>query len=453
MKYYHLLSILFLLTGCDSDFLEKKPNKALLVPQTLGDFQALLDNHSFMNIAPNLPLISSDDVYITEQGLQSLSVQERNSYFWSKDIYENSVVGDWNIPYRTILYTNIVLEGLGKLADSEQKKEIEGSALFFRAWSHANLVQQFAPPYDPAKADLLPGIPVKLESDVNLLSFRASLANTYGKIISDLKTATVLLADRAISPTRPTKNAAYALLARVYLIMHDYENAEHYASMALKVNDELLDYNLLSANLSLQNRPFPALYTVGNSEVIFYVAMASSAFLNATTTAADTSLFNLYDSLDLRRELFYVRRPNGTINFKGSYSGQTPVTNFSGLANDEVYLIAAECQARRNALNEAEVTMSRLLEKRWKKGVFNNITFTDRVTALHVILQERRKQLAFRGTRWADLRRLNQDPVFSKALVRNVNGDIVELIANDVKYTFPIPEIEVRLNGMEQNPR
>jgi starch-binding outer membrane protein, SusD/RagB family len=70
-----------------------------------------------------------------------------------------------------------------------------------------------------------------------------------------------------------------------------------------------------------------------------------------------------------------------------------------------------------------------------------------------VILQERRKELPFTAdVRWEDLRRLNKDPNFQKTIVRVLNGTTYTLPPNDPKYVLPIPENEVQLSGLQQNP-
>jgi hypothetical protein len=69
------------------------------------------------------------------------------------------------------------------------------------------------------------------------------------------------------------------------------------------------------------------------------------------------------------------------------------------------------------------------------------------------VLTERRKELVGRGLRWFDLRRLNLDPRFQKSLSRTIAGQTYELAPQSKKYTFPIPDQEVKTYGWVQNVR
>ena len=166
-------SLILLFVGCEKDFLEKKPNKALLVPTTLIDFQALLDNSIVFNVSPALNIIAGDEYTVTNNGT-GLNALQRNAYYWADDIYEATpVVTDWDTPYRQIFYANIILDGLKKLdrnTDPMQYDNIKGSALFARSFAFYNLAQLFAQPYNPATASTIPGLPMPLTSDVNLRS-------------------------------------------------------------------------------------------------------------------------------------------------------------------------------------------------------------------------------------------------------------------------------------------
>ncbi|UZJ65622.1 RagB/SusD family nutrient uptake outer membrane protein [Sphingobacterium sp. KU25419] len=72
---------------------------------------------------------------------------------------------------------------------------------------------------------------------------------------------------------------------------------------------------------------------------------------------------------------------------------------------------------------------------------------------LSSIILERRKELFFRGTRWADLRRLNKENHFAVDLVRIVDGKRHILKPNTSRYLWPIPNNVVELSDVFQNPR
>jgi hypothetical protein len=124
-----------------------------------------------------------------------------------------------------------------------------------------------------------------------------------------------------------------------------------------------------------------------------------------------------------------------------------------------MYLIRAECLARGGDKTAAMNDLNTLLRARWAKdpitgaSLYVDQTAIDADNALRIILNERRKELVLRATRWIDLRRLNQDPRFAITLTRNIAGQIYTLPPNDKKYVYPIPDNEIRLSGLQQNPR
>ena len=129
-----------------------------------------------------------------------------------------------------------------------------------------------------------------------------------------------------------------------------------------------------------------------------------------------------------------------------------PICRFSGLATDELFLIKAECLARAGNASGALSTLNDLLRARYAQGTFVDLHADDPQQALRLVLQERRKELVFRGIRWSDLRRLNKEGA-GIVLTRLLNGKTYTLPANSNKYTLPIPPDEIALNGIEQNPR
>ncbi len=443
------------LVSCEKDFLNERPAKGLLVPSTLSDFQALLDNQGVMNSAPNLGVISSDDFYSTDNGIQSATTINRNIYLWADDLYEGAYVADWSMPYQQVFYANVVLDGLMKMNESLKEtsewRQIKGSALFFRGFAMANLVQQFAAPYVPATAEQTDGLPVRLNPDVNERPGRGSLKNTYDQIIHDLTDAAKLLPEESTYKSRPGKSAALALLARVSLSMGNYQQAEIFASSCLKLNNQLLDYNSLNLNITNAANSFPQALQNTNGEILFYSALISNSFFFSTLTRVDSVLFQSYHPDDLRRSALFVERSKGIINLKGNYTGS--LAYFGGLALDEVYLTRAECYARTGKIDDALKDLNNLLLKRWKRGTFVPFTTSDQDMAIKLILTERRKEMIGRGLRWNDLRRLNLESRFAVTLNRLISGKTYTLLPNSNRYTLPLPDAEINGSEIQQNPR
>ena len=147
--------------------------------------------------------------------------------------------------------------------------------------------------------------------------------------------------------------------------------------------------------------------------------------------------------------VFFVRNANGTYNGKRRYTlGSFP---FTGIATPEIYLIKAECMARRSLVAESMIWLDRLLSTRYRTGTYTPKSALNAEDALGKVLVERRKELVLRGLRWYDLRRFNTEGR-GITISRVLNGNTYTLPPGDPRYTFPIPLAEVN-NGLTQNQR
>ncbi len=444
--------VAFLNISCKKGFLDAKPSKSLLVPTTLADFDALLDNTTIFNFSCGLNEITSDDFYTTDDGwLGWYLITEKNAYIYADDTYQGiSIVSDWDTPYQQVFYSNVVLDGLNKLrpgnVSQSDYNRVKGEALFQRAFAFYNLSQLFCLPYNKstAKSDL--GIPLRLNSDVNIKSMRATIEETYTQIINDIKLAQTLLPVNSSYKTRPNKRASDGLLARIYLSMQDYRNAETSANNALSVNNYLLDFNALDP---ASYNPFPQILPNNSNEVVFYSALLNYSFTSSPLSYVDPDLYRDYDDNDLRKSLFYVDNGSGLYNFKGSYGDGGYF--FCGIANDELLLTKAEAGLRNGHADNALSDLNTLLLKRYKTGSFTNITTKEPNALLHIILKERRKELVGRGIRWSDLRRLNSDLAYAVTIYHTVQNITHTLAPMGKKYVFRIPDYEIKRSGIQQN--
>ena len=429
-------------------FLDEKPQLSAATPDKEEDLRALLDFESQINLYyPGLIELGTDDYYLNNDTYNNMLASFQEAYRWDKEMITTDVAY-WRACYNTIMIANIVLEGVERLK-AIKNKDIEGEALFVRGLAHFYAAQLYCPLYDKA-ADSRFGLPIRLTSDFNVPVTRATVHETYKQIIDDIKGAIPYLSDQAAEINRPGKRAAYAALARIYLSIGDYEQARYYANECLRLNADLMDFNTIDAKL---NYPI----TSKNVEMIYYGSTISgSAALNSSRARIPMAVYNLFDANDLRK-LIYFRSVNATeYAFKGYYSGRS-ATYFAGFANDELFLIRAECNARLGATEAALADINKLLEHRIRKGSFTELKLSDLKDLLLFILNERRKEMLFRGVRWSDLKRLNLEPKHAVNLVREVitNGETkrYELPANDARYLYPIPDEVINQSNIEQNPR
>jgi starch-binding outer membrane protein, SusD/RagB family len=340
-----------------------------------------------------------------------------------------------------------------------QYNNIKGSALFFRAYMFYLLSGEYSKPFvgQSASSDL--GIVLRLSSDPGQKVTRSTVQQTYNQMIKDIQTAIPLLSiTSSVSyQTRPTRPAAYALLAKIYLAMSDYKNALTASSNSLNEYSTLLDFNSTQVVPGGLTTTFPN-YSA-NPELVFWAYGGADGrqvlgpFYNNKYTTVNIDLYNSYDDNDLRKTVFYSRKSTGGFYFSSNYVNQK-FYDFAGIATNEVLLIHAECAARVGDANAALTDLNALLIKRYKTGTFTPLTINDPQALITKILLERRKELPFTGiVRWEDLRRLNQDPKYAVTLTRVYQGQTYTLKPNDQRYVLPIPDAEIQLTGIQQNPR
>ena len=460
---YILMSVM--LFSCGKKYLDLQQEKNLRVPKTLEDFQKLLNQVAIFNesSAVSFANVGADDYYIPAAQYNTVAgavppVSQRNAYIWADDIYIGKETElDWNKGYATLYQDNLVLEFTENHPRSSENADawdkLKGTALFVRANVLFNLAQVYVPVYSKENAQLPLGLPLRKDPDPTVKVPRSSVEETYQEILNSLSQAESLLKDQAETVFDPSKAAVYALESRVYMQMGDYTKAELAADRCLALNDELLDYNSLA--LTNTNKVSFGLNGAGNPEVIY---MATSFFTQLFNWYhADTTLLKSYDSGDIRYGAYYYN-PDSTVSianvtFKGSYKGSTLTTYFCGLATDEVLLNRAESRARNNKLSGALEDLNYLRKHRYTQEAYEPLESSDQDEVMSWILSERRKELVMRGTRWADLRRLNKESKYATTLVRDLENEHYELKPESDKWVWPLPIEAISNGGYTQNPR
>ncbi|MFB6453788.1 RagB/SusD family nutrient uptake outer membrane protein [Chitinophaga sp. Hz27] len=452
---YKILSPLLIITvfsvSCNK-YLEKKPDASLVVPSNLTDLQGILDDAGVMNttVTPSYGETSSDDYFLPSSTFKALTAGNQKYYTWQQ--FDYTFGNDWSKCYLPIYNANVCLEAIQKIPKTgfnvSQWENIKGAALFYRAYYFLWLSWTYAKAYDEKSAASDLGIVLRLGTDFNVASFRESVLKTYDRIIEDAKEAVTLLPDNSNHPFRPSKTAAYGLLARTYLSMGRYNEAGAYADSVLQLKATLMDYNDdadINGNVGV-GLPFKRF----NKEILFYTEMNTSFSVHVPARGrVDTTLYSSFAEDDLRRIAFF-KIAGGYPQFKGSYASSVNIL-FSGIAIDEMYLIRSECNARLNRINEAMNDLNTLLKMRWKNtAVYPIHTASNMDEAINRIMTERRKELLMRGLRWIDVKRLNMEGR-SIIMKRNIEGEEVQLLPNSEFYALPLPVDIISISGILQN--
>lgn len=449
MKYYILLIASLSMFSC-SNFLELNPDKKMDIPNTLIDCDLLLNDYTAMNSSyPALTSLMGEEFYMNTEDWESIpDIEDRLSFIWADDARGASV--NWMGPYKAIYVANQVLLIAETLSEEERTSEygrmIMGNAYFFRAFGYQQLLELYCLPYDESAATKM-GLPIKLTPDLVSTGGRATLSESYDLVIRDYQKAIRLLPTSAIAKSRPNRTAAYAGIARLYLDMQDYVKAYHYADSAWTSQPTLMDYNSLELydEMSIPKN---------NEEIIFAALTTYSGAIGTYYSRINPTLIDLYEPFDLRMLLYYQHYDfdPGNYGYKTNYD-QSYTGLFIGLTTSEILLIRSESAARMGDALRARADINLLRKYRFDSSKYSEVTWTDS-QLLTEILKERRRELIFRGRRWADLKRLNNDAATQTTVERIIDGTAHKLSPHSLKFAAMIPEIVIQSNPkIEQNKR
>lgn len=449
-RVIYLMAVILFVTGCRK-YVEVDQIGMRTFKYT-SDYRALLDNSSTMESSFGMPIYSGDDTRFTDSSKQiNLTDIYSNVYTWQAQ-YTSDIQGDvdWERQYSVIYNCNEVLNGVmaSEKGSDALKKQLYAEALVHRAYAYWCLVNLYGKQYDAATAATDLGVPLLLTPDLFASLKRATVATVYEQIIKDLKAAIDDLPEQADFNTRPSKAAAYAMLARTYLGMRDFANAQSYADMTLALRDGLLDLRTYVNNTAA----IP--YRLNDPEVIF--SKIVSGYYNGIQI--DTALVTLLGTQDLRFTLFAKAGGNffpafngyGYWRFRYTREGSAIV---NGPGVPEMMLIKAECAARTDDATTAIGLLNKLRKNRFSDADYKDLPTGTAAEALTSIVNERKREFFGTGLRWLDQKRFNKDAALAVTVKRIFKGAEYTLAPNSDRYVYPIGLKYILLNPeIEQNP-
>lgn len=440
-----------------------------LYSQMISGDQNLLSTNGGATIYGGL---ASDEFKVAN----SVSFPEDQEFSSNKMLVDNSMSYGvlWLANYKTIYTANAILDGEAASSSPNLTKrkriELKASAKFFRAYCYFYLSNFFG------------DVPLALSSNymVTMRLPRATQSEVYAQIIKDLRECVALFSDpdaAVISTkTKVNKAAAQALLARVYLYVQDWGNAETYATdlisnTAFQLETVQKTFDPASRETILQFTIHPS----SNIGISMETASLSPFVPLSALSPSDQEIFldpgNYLEFLDFLLPKFPVRdelvnafetgdqRGKVWLDYNGSpnvepffgkrtyYANKYPRndierTNYVLLRLAELYLIRAEARAMQNKNDLAAADLD-LIRNRAGLG---KITATDQQSLLTAVAQERRIELfAEWGHRFFDLKRTGRAVSVLSAIPEKQGLTASSLL-------FPIHSKEILANAnLKQN--
>ncbi len=433
-----LFSLAFILGSCDK-ILELKPGNEELYEdalQTTEDLQNLLNSsydvmaNTYYGAYQNLGELISYNLAIPRAHNDYTEVYNRATIFF------NGTVGDlYGEPYTSIYRANFLMESYDFIDDlkEEDRIRLEAESKFIRGLSHFEITNLFAQPYGFTSDNSHLGIPIRLVVKPDPLP-RSTVKEVYDQILADLNYAKDNLPDH--NGIYADKYAAYAMLARVYFQMNDFEKAAEASAVVINEGNYMLD--------SLNARWSESI----SSENIFTLVIASSDSRNKAFNnyrSDNTEIPELYASReyveglygqsiptsDERSEWFVKMAPTSPNYYYNINKFNKNYFNIPFLHLSEILLIHAESLAEQGIQLSTAVDDINLIRQRAGVSFLNENSTPEAIIAAARV--EREKEMIGEGRIVFDLKR------------RGAKGENIEIRnapwdCNGMALQFPISE-------------
>jgi hypothetical protein len=329
---------------------------------------------------------------------------------------------------------NAAIEGLSKSQSLTPavKTQLLGEAKFLRAFFYFYAVNLYG------------DLPLELSTNPNITASlpRSPKEKIYEQIVTDLKDAQSLLSSSFLNATllngspervRPTKWAATALLARTYLYMGQWSNAEAEAASVI-ANTGLFSLPPLNAVFLKNSKEGiwelqPVSSNMNTNDGMTFVLPSTGPNTSRNPVYLSSQQLAAFEPGDLRRKggnwVDSVIAGGKTYFYPAKYKATTTsnavFTEYQVMLRlGEQYLIRAEARAKQNNFGGAKDDLNTI---RTRAGL-GNTTANDQPSLLTAILKERQVELFTElGQRWLDLKRLGKiDEVMTMVTPLKANG-------------------------------
>lgn len=483
-KLFITLLTAITVTACSGDFLDQSPTDALPSdeigkPENAlklfnGAWRYMFDTY-FTYANPGFATVFRQDDMMGDDVVAYPDMYGFTASYQFSDVqnitdYRTRAL--WTLQYKVIDNCNQAIAIVSTKRNTVLDRA-RGMAYALRAYVYFNLVQHYQFTYAKDHSALCVPVYTEPTGPATQAAPKSTVEQIYTLIVNDLTVAAGLLQDQSrVAKYEPDANVVNGLLARVYLVMGEWDKAvsaaqaarEGYSLMsaadyASGFNDagnvEWIWGHLQTPEQSVASYLFNYLDVV-SPQSYYYSFMADPYFKELFT-----------DPDDIRLNLFEWIR-DGYLGYKKFLFRNNNTADIVLMRSAEMYLIEAEAKARSNSYTteDAIVPLNTLRSARGMSAFSTAGKTNDEV--IEEILKERRRELWGEGFSLTDILRL-QIPVVRKAYSGNPvecrqipDGDIetfapqghwtfrfpndAEFTANSPYYLYAIPETESNAN-------
>lgn len=380
----------------------------------------------------------------SDELIYSGSAQNYNQFLNSSIQTDNSTIRDtWMNTYNSIYTVNAAIEGLLASVDLEDvlKSRYIGEAKFLRAFFYFYLVNLYG------EVPLLTGTDYEINSTLG----RSSVDLLYQQIVSDLLESKALLPKDYLNPerTRPSYYAACSLLAKVFLYLEDYQNAEIESSHVIdegrfELSKLELTFKKESKETIWQLMPVFPNYNTSMGRFLIPTSLTNNTMPSYYFNGEFVEGFQTDDGRVLNW-LGYKTLSDKSYFFPYKYQVQrnsilTEYLIIFRLA--ELYLIRAEARGKQDKFNGAREDLNMI---RLRAGLDQLPDLNNHDLITMIMLERKRELFCEWGNRWFDLKRWG--------ILDDIIGPMKGIEWNLTDAVWPIPLSEMESNPLlNQNP-
>lgn len=368
----------------------------------------------------------------------------------------------WLIGYSIVRACNYVIENAVKYHNQNalDADDIKAQALAIKAYVNFLLVNIFAQPYRFTADASHPGIPLITSGNWKApLESRQTVDDVYKGVISDLNQAINLFKTANTDPLYMNKNAAKALLARVYLYKEDFMAAKNMATQVAVIVP------------IMQSPAYPSkLFTNAETEALFQLAPSEPGvslpssngpyngtymtfflgyLLNYNIYVATNDIVSILTAYPVDVRAAWINIVTGSISKfpQGVLPGFSipPAAYYQTLLrSSEMCLTASEAYAQLNNEDSARYYLNKI---RTRAGIPDVTNVVSGASLLDSIYTERRRELCFEGLRMFDLLR------WKKPVNRSDYWGTAQMLPYpSSKAIAPLPQQDIETYHLQQNP-